>query len=59
MNHFDCGSVAKLNRFPSPLNRNQIFCILTHPAEKSRFFDLAFFWNANSIPYLLNRMVKP
>ena len=49
----------KLNQPLNRLNRNQTFRVLAHLAEKSRFFDPAFFWNANSIPSLLNRKVKP
>jgi len=48
-----------MNRFLSPLNRNQIFRAPAHQTEKSRFFAFALRRNANIIPYLLNRKVKP
>ncbi|HRF07298.1 MAG TPA: hypothetical protein PL193_01445 [Xanthobacteraceae bacterium] len=49
----------KLNQASNPLNRNQTFRPLAQPAEKSRFSGFALRRNANIIPYLLNRKVKP
>ena len=49
----------KLNQASSPLNQNQTFRFMGHRTEKSRFSDLKLSCNANSVPYLLNRKVKP